>query len=91
MSQTKLQSIREVMTSYAIGFTIGFLTNIFVLPLFGYAVSVSKGLGISVIYTMISIARSYIIRRFFNNKEQLNGKDKCACKTADTSSNTTTI
>ena len=36
------------------------------LPLFGLHVSVADNFAIGAIYTVISIARSYVIRRWFN-------------------------
>ena len=69
--QTKRQSAIESLTSTTIGIIIGIVLNLTILPIFGYPVSVSDSLWISVIFTVISIIRSYIIRRWFNSKEEL--------------------
>ena len=69
--QTKKQSAIESLTSTTIGIIIGIVLNLTILPIFGYPVSVSDSLWISVIFTVISIIRSYIIRRWFNSKEEL--------------------
>lgn len=42
------------------------IANLIVLPWFGFKVSVSQAFNIGVIFTFISIARSYILRRLFN-------------------------
>ena len=69
--QSKKQSLIESLTSTTIGIIIGIVLNLTILPIFGYPVSVVDSLWISVIFTVISIIRSYIIRRWFNSKEEL--------------------
>ena len=69
--QTKKQSLIESLTSTTIGIIIGIVLNLTILPIFGYPVSLSDSLWISVIFTIVSIIRSYIIRRWFNSKEEL--------------------
>ena len=71
--QTKKQSFIESLTSTTIGIIIGIVLNLTILPIFGYPVSVVDSLWISVIFTIVSIIRSYIIRRWFNSKEKVNG------------------
>ena len=66
MTQTKLGSLIEAIVNVIIGFGINFVANITVLPLFGFAVSAGQAFGIGLIFTVISIARSYFIRRYFN-------------------------
>ena len=69
--QSKKQSLIETLTSITIGIIIGIVLNLTILPIFGYPVSLSDSLWISVIFTVVSIIRSYIIRRWFNSKEKL--------------------
>lgn len=64
--QSKLGSFIEAWANIAVGFTINFCANLLVLPLFGFNVTGGQALGIGVIFTAISLARSYIIRRYFN-------------------------
>ncbi len=71
--QSKKQSLIESLTSTTIGIIIGIVLNLTILPIFGYPVSLSDSLWISVIFTIVSIIRSYIIRRWFNSKEKVNG------------------
>ena len=67
--QSKKQSFIESLTSTTIGIIIGIVLNLTILPIFGYPVSLSDSLWISVIFTIVSIIRSYIIRRWFNSKD----------------------
>ena len=66
MRQSRLGSLIEAVVNVIIGFGINFMTNLYVLPWFGFNVTVSDALGIGVVFTVISIARSYVIRRWFN-------------------------
>ena len=66
--QTKLESLIEAGLNILIGITVSFIANLIVLPAFGYPVTIVDGLGISLVFTVISLVRSYVIRRFFNNK-----------------------
>jgi len=60
-------SATETVVSTAIGFVVSWLLTLTVLPLFGYAVTIGHSIGITAIYTLASIARGYMVRRFFNN------------------------
>ena len=68
--QSKKQSLIESLTSVGIGWLIGVILNMLVLPLFDYDVSLTDGVLISIIFTAVSVIRSYIIRRWFNSKEK---------------------
>ena len=67
--QSKKQSLIESLTSTTIGIIIGVVLNLTILPIFGYPVSLSDSLWISLIFTAISVVRSYVVRRIFNSKE----------------------
>ena len=69
--QTKRQSAIESLTSTTIGIIIGIVLNVTILPIFGYPVSLSDSLWISVIFTAVSVIRGYVVRRWFNSKEEL--------------------
>lgn len=64
-AQTRLVSLIEVCIGVALGFTISFMAWPFVAHIFGYPYSVSHNLGITGIFTALSIVRGYIVRRFF--------------------------
>ena len=61
LMQSKKDSLIESLTSTTIGVIIGVVLNLTILPVFGYPVSLSDSLWISVIFTIVSIIRSYII------------------------------
>lgn len=66
MTQTRLGSFIEAWFNVLIGFSINFTANMFILPAFGFDITVKDNLIIGAIYTVISVARSYVIRRWFN-------------------------
>ena len=68
--QSKKQSLTETLTSVFVGWLIGVILNMLVLPLFDYDVNLTDGVLISIIFTAVSVVRSYVVRRFFNSKER---------------------
>jgi hypothetical protein len=64
--QTRLGSFVEAWANTAIGFAINWTANMLVLPLFGFNVTGAQAFGIGVIFTVISVARSYYVRRLFD-------------------------
>ena len=67
--QSKKQSLIETLTSVFVGWLIGVILNLTVLPLFDYNITVVDSLWVSLIFTVVSVARGYVIRRWFNSKE----------------------
>ena len=70
--QSKKDSLIESLTSTTIGWLIGVILNMLVLPLFDYDVSLTDGVLISIIFTAVSVVRSYVVRRIFDSKEKTN-------------------
>jgi len=66
MSQSRLGSFIEAWINVLIGFSINFIANLIIFPIFGWQISLMENLGLGAIYTIISVARSYAIRRWFN-------------------------
>ena len=66
LMQTKRRSFIEAVTNVLIGYLVAVISNLIVLPLFGYQVSLFDGFAIGVVFTVISLIRSYVIRRLFN-------------------------
>ena len=58
----------ETLTNVGIGWFISFIANMLVLPLFGYNINLTDGVLISIIFTIISIVRGYVVRRWFNSR-----------------------
>ncbi len=70
MTQSKLGSLYEALMNIVIGFSINYLANLMIFPLFGFHISHAANFVMGCIYTGISLVRSYIIRRWFNARLQ---------------------
>ena len=69
VSQTRLGSFIEAWANVAIGFGINFGMNMLILPMFGFtSLTLGTNFVIGMIYTVISVVRSYVLRRWFNAK-----------------------
>ena len=66
MSQTKLGSFIEAWVNVLIGFTINYIANLLIFQLFGFHISLLAKFYMGLLYTVISVVRSYCIRRWFN-------------------------
>lgn len=66
MTQTRLGSLAEAWANIAVGFGVNFIANLVVLRWFGFHVTAGDAFGIGVIFTVISLVRTYILRRWFN-------------------------
>ena len=64
--QSRLQSLIESFSNIAIGYGVALIGQIVVFPLFGMQVRLSDNIKIGAIFTVISIARTYTVRRLFN-------------------------
>jgi len=70
MTQTRLGSLIEAIINVIIGFTINYAANMLIFPLFGFHITPGANLALGLIYTVISVARSYCVRRWFNARLQ---------------------
>ena len=64
--QTRKQSAIESAMNIVVGFSISMFANFVIFPLFGWNISLQQNLLLVVFYTIISFARSYMLRRFYN-------------------------
>jgi hypothetical protein len=68
MSQSKLSSFIESLANIAIGYFVALISQIVVFPMVGIHVPLLTNLEIGAWFTLISLVRSYIIRRWFNSR-----------------------
>ena len=71
MNQTRVGSLIESLMNIAIGYFVALLSQLAIFPMFGIHVSLSTNLWIGAWFTVISLIRSYIIRRWFNKRLHL--------------------
>lgn len=64
--QSRLASLVEAVANVVIGLAVAFVANLLVLPAFGVPITLSQAAGVSLAFTVVSVARSFALRRFFN-------------------------
>ena len=64
--QSRWMSLLESVTNIVVGYCLAVMTQVLVFPLFGLSVSLAENLGIGVVFTVISLVRSFALRRIFN-------------------------
>lgn len=66
MTQSRKMSLVESIANVAIGYGIAVLSQILIFPLFGINIPLHDNLLIGGLFTIVSIVRSYALRRLFN-------------------------
>jgi O-antigen/teichoic acid export membrane protein len=66
--QTKRQSIVESATNTGSGFLLSYGLGFVVFPLFGHSFAAHEIGWITLIYTVASVVRNYVLRRMFNKQ-----------------------
>ena len=64
--QTKLQSLIEAVTNTVIGFIISLMATFAILPVIDIESTPIKNIKLIIFFTIISILRSYVVRRWFS-------------------------
>ena len=64
--QSRWMSLVESLTNIAVGYALAVLTQIAVFPLFGLQATLGDNLLIGGLFTLISLLRSFVLRRIFN-------------------------
>jgi hypothetical protein len=65
--QSRCMSMIEVATNITIGLVVSFIIQIAIFKLYDINISVTQNIEITIWFTVISIIRSYLIRRWFNS------------------------
>ena len=68
--QKRMHSLIESIVNVAIGYGVAVLSQIAIFPFFGIRVSISDNLLIGAWFTVISILRSYAVRRWFTRRTE---------------------
>ena len=66
MNQNKLESFVESGVNVIIGYLVALVSQLIVFPSVGIDVPFTTNLIIGFWFTLISLIRSYVIRRYFN-------------------------
>ena len=65
MKQSRWMSLVEAVTNVLVGYGVAVATQMLVFPLFGLHATLQENLVIGLIFTAVSLVRSYLLRRAF--------------------------
>lgn len=65
MSQSRALSAVEAVANAAVGWSVALATQLVLFPVVGLQASVAQHIALSVTFTAVSLARSYVLRRLF--------------------------
>lgn len=65
MKQSRLMSLVEAIANVAVGYGVAVMTQILIFPVFGLHTTLVQNLKMGGIFTIVSIARSFALRRLF--------------------------
>lgn len=66
MSQSRRASVIEAVVNVLIGYWVAVAAQAAIFPLFGFSASTSQHMAIAGLFTVVSLVRSYLLRRVFN-------------------------
>ncbi|WP_413877119.1 hypothetical protein [Albidovulum sp.] len=65
MKQSRAMSLIESLANVAVGYGVAVVTQILIFPIFGLHTTLAQNLKMGAVFTVVSIARSYVLRRLF--------------------------
>jgi len=65
VSQSRRMSLIEAITNVAVGYALAVVTQMLVFPWFGLHASLGDNLALGLVFTAVSLIRSYALRRLF--------------------------
>lgn len=68
MKQTRRHSAYESIVNVAVGYFVALASQLVIFPLFGIHVAFRDNILIGMYFTVISIIRSYVLRRYFTSR-----------------------
>ena len=76
MKQSKKYSIIESMVNVILGLIISFLIQLWIYPALNISVSLNQNIIITIVFFIASFLRGYVVRRLFNNLNDVNKESK---------------
>ena len=65
MKQSRVMSLVESIANVVVGYGVAVVTQILIFPIFGLHTTLAQNLKMGAIFTIVSIARSFALRRVF--------------------------
>lgn len=66
--QSRIESFIESAANVLIGYCVALVSQLVIFPIVGIYVGLSTNLIIGLWFTVISVIRSYVLRRYFNRR-----------------------
>ena len=65
MKQSRLMSLLEAVANVIVGYGVAVVTQILIFPIFGLHTTLAQNLQMGLLFTGVSIIRSFLLRRLF--------------------------
>jgi hypothetical protein len=65
MKQSRLMSLVESVANVIVGYGVAVVTQLLLFPVFGLHTTLAQNLKMGAVFTVVSIARSFALRRLF--------------------------
>jgi membrane protein YdbS with pleckstrin-like domain len=65
--QSRLMSAVETATNIAVGLVVSFMAQLMIFDVYDISITLSQNVELTLFFTVVSLIRSYALRRFFNN------------------------
>lgn len=65
MKQSRLMSLVEAAANVVVGYGVAVVTQILIFPIFGLHATLAQNLQMGLLFTGVSIIRSFLLRRLF--------------------------
>ena len=65
MKQSRLMSLVEAIANVLVGYGVAVITQILIFPIFGLHTTLAQNLQMGLLFTAVSIIRSFLLRRMF--------------------------
>lgn len=68
--QSRWHSVIESLTNVAVGYGVALASQLLIFPFYDIDISLQDNIAIGVWFTLISLVRSYVIRRYFTKRTE---------------------
>ena len=65
MKQSRAMSLVESVANVVVGYGVAVVTQILIFPVFGLHATLAQNLKMGAVFTIVSLGRSYALRRLF--------------------------
>lgn len=67
MKQSRLMSLAESVANVIVGYGVAVVTQSLIFPVFGLHTTLAQNMKMGAVFTVVSIARSFALRRVFES------------------------